>query len=62
MKQLVNLIISLVLALVVISTAMFAYMQIKRSQTIDESLVSSLTTKLETALIQQVITKINQPH
>lgn len=58
MKQLVNFIIMTILALVVVMTLVFTFLQLQKSQTIDERLVSSLTTKLDTALIKQVIDKV----
>ena len=61
MKHLINIIILAVLSLIVILTSVFAILQLQRSQSIDESLVSSLTTKLETTLIQQILTKITTP-
>lgn len=57
MKQLITIIIVSTLATVVILTGVFTSIQIKRSRTIDETLVSSLTTQLETVLIQQVYEK-----
>lgn len=58
MKYLINFFIIGVLIIVVALTATFALLQVKRSQTIDDSLVSSLTTQLDTALLKKVIDKL----
>lgn len=58
MKNLLNFIILTILSLVVIMTIVFVFLQLQKSQTIDDRLVSSLTTKLDTALIKQVIDKV----
>ncbi len=59
MKQIITLITTLVLMTILAATIGFSLLQIQKSRLVDESLVSSLTTKLDTNLIDQAIQKIN---
>ncbi len=59
MKQITTLIVTLVLTTILAATIGFSLLQIQKSRLVDESLVSSLTTKLDTNLIDQATQKIN---
>jgi len=61
MKHIVNIFTVVVLATIIGFTSMFTYLQVKKSQQIDERLVSSLTTQLDTSLIQKVYAKLIVP-
>ena len=61
MKQLINIAAIIILGIVITLTGVFTGLQLKRSQTIDERLVSSLETTLDIKAIQQAITKITAP-
>lgn len=61
MKQIINIIIVVTLGIVIALTGIFAILQLQRSQAVDERLVSSLTSTLDTVAIQQALTKITQP-
>lgn len=58
MNQLIKIIAALILSFIVVATIGFTYLQIQRSQALDESLVSDLTTQLNTIIIDQAIQKI----
>lgn len=59
LNRLIKIIFSLLLFSLIVGIAWFTYIQIIRSQVLDEALVSDLTTQLETGLIDQAINKIN---
>jgi len=58
MNQIMKIIAAIVLIFIVAATTGFTYLQITRSQTLDENLVSNLTTQLDTRTIDQAISKI----
>lgn len=59
MNQLIKIIAALILSSIAVATIGFTYLQIQRSQALDESLVSDLTTQLNTIIINQAIQKID---
>lgn len=61
LNRLIKIISGLLLLSLIAGTIWFTYVQIVRSQVLDEALVSDLTTQLETGLIDQAIDKINAP-
>lgn len=59
MKNLAKIITFTLLASLIAATIIFALSQIRRSKSIDESLVSSLAAQLDVVSIQQAIDKLN---
>ena len=57
MIRLIKIITAIILAAIISATVGFTYLQIQRGQTIDQGLVSDLTTQLETTLIDKAIDK-----
>ena len=59
MNRLIRIIVTIVLGFIVAGTLGFTYLQIQRTQTLDEGLVSDLTTQLDKAVIDQAIERIS---
>jgi len=59
MNHLVKIIVGLFLSALIGSTIWFTSLQLQRSNTLDEALVSDLTTKLDTNVINQAVNRIS---
>lgn len=58
MNQLIKVLTAIILTTIILASLGFTYLQIQRSQTTDQALVSDLTTVLETSLIDQAINNL----
>lgn len=60
LSRIIRLVTLITLLGLIAATLGFTYLKLQRSQTLDETLVSNLTTQLDTRAIDQAVTKISQ--